>query len=253
MMDLTTLAQFLVTHPAVAEKAGIHQAVGHAPEDSAKIRLGDDCAAIANPSGTGHLLFATAGMRESSVKEDPWFAGYAAVMANLSDIAAMGGRPVAITDIHWSPSEEISALIWQGMQAAAQAHAVPIVGGRTTRTRFGNALLGTAAFGHASDRLITSFDAKAGDHLIIAIDLHGGYRGSHLYWDSSATTSSERLQLDLELLPSLAEKGLCRAGRDIGNGGIIGAVAKLCDHSGVGAISKPHRGSRSLRTATRWS
>ncbi|MES2921030.1 MAG: sll0787 family AIR synthase-like protein [Verrucomicrobiota bacterium] len=236
MMDLSTLAQFLVTHPAVAEKAGFHVADGHTSEPSGKIRLGDDCAAIANPSGTGHLLFAAAGMLESFVEEDPWFAGYSAVMANLSDIAAMGGRPVAITDIHWSPSEEISALVWQGMQAAARAHAVPIVGGRTTRTRFGNAMLGAASLGHASDRLITSFDAKPDDHLVIAIDMHGGYRGEHPFWDSSAATSPERLQLDLEMLPSLAEKGLCRAGKDIGSGGIIGTLAKFCRCSGLGAI-----------------
>ena len=236
MIDLSTLAQFLVTYPGGAERVGIHEANGHASESSGKIRLGDGCAAIANPSGNGHLLFSAAEMLESFVKEDPWFAGYSTVMVNLSDIAAMGGRPAAITDIHWSPSEEISALIWQGMQAAARAHAVPIVGGHTTRTRFGNANLGAAALGHASDRLITSFDAKPGDHLVIAIDMHGGYRGDHPFWDSSAATSHERLQLDLEMLPSLAEKGLCRAGKVIGSGGIIGTLAKLCQGSGVGAI-----------------
>lgn len=235
-MELSTLAQYLITHPAVVDKASIHLVHGHAPEISGKIRLGDDCAAIANPSGTGHLLFAAKGLLESLVEADPWFAGYSAVMVNLSDIAAMGGRPVAITDILWSPSEEISALIWQGMQAAAQAYAVPIVGGHTIRTRSGKASLGAAALGHAGDRLITSFDAKPGDYLVIAIDMHGGYRGEHSFWDSSTINSPERLRWDLELLPSLAEKGLCRAGKDISIGGIVGALAMLCNGSGVGAV-----------------
>lgn len=235
-MDLATLARFLATHPAVAEKANIHQAYGPALEVSGTVRLGDDCAAIANPSGTGHLLFAAAGMLGAFVEDDPWFAGYSAVMVNLSDIAAMGGRPVAITDILSTPSEEISALIWQGMQAAARAYGVPIVGGHTTRTCAGKAALGAAAIGHASDRLITSFDAKPGDHLVIAIDMHGGYRGVHPFWDSTTTAQPERLRAELEMLPSLAEKGLCRAGKDIGNGGIIGTLAMLCQCSGVGAI-----------------
>ena len=236
MTELVSLAKFLSSHPAVAEKASIHQAYGHALEVSGKVRLGDDCAAIANPSGSGHLLFAAEGMLGSFVEDDPWFAGYSAVMVNLSDVAAMGGRPVAVTDILWTPTEQISAEIWQGMQAAAQAYAVPIVGGHTTRTVSGKAMLGAAVLGHAGDRLITSFDVKPGDRLVIAIDMHGGYRGDKPFWNASTITPPERLRSDLEMLPSLAEKGLCRAGKDISNGGIIGTLAMLCHCSDVGAV-----------------
>lgn len=236
MMALSELARFLSSHPAVAEKAGIHKAYEHALEVSGNVRLGDDCAAIPNPLGTGHLLFAAEGMLESFVEDDPWFAGYSAVMVNLSDIAAMGGRPVALTDILWTPSDDISTLIWEGMQEAAQAYGVPIVGGHTTHTGSGKAALGAAVLGHAGDRLITSFDAKPGDHLVIAIDMHGGYRGDKTFWNSSTTSSPERLRAGLEMLPALAEKGLCRAGKDISNGGIIGTLAMFCSCSEVGAV-----------------
>jgi uncharacterized protein len=236
MDSLVELASFLTSHPAVLEKAGIHKAYGHALEVSGNIRLGDDCAAIPNPSGSGHLLFAAEGMLESFVESDPWFAGYSAIMVNLSDIAAMGGRPIAITDILWSPSDEISSKIWQGMQAAALAYGVPIVGGHTTRTRSGKASLGAAVIGHAGDRLITSFDAKPSDRLVIVIDLHGSFHGDNPFWNSSTITPPDRLRMELELLPSLAEKDLCRAGKDISNGGIIGTLAMLCHCSGVGAV-----------------
>lgn len=236
MMDLPTLARFLSTHPAVVEKAAIQMACGHTLEVSGNVRLGDDCAAIPNPAGSGHLLFAAEGMPQTSIHDDPWFAGYSAIMVNLSDIAAMGGRPVALTDILWSPSDEISSQLWQGMQAAAQAYGVPIVGSHTTHTGSGDTALGAAVLGHAGDRLITSFDAKPGDHLVIAIDLHGGYRGDQTFWDSSSTSSSGRLRAGLEMLPALAEKGLCRAGRNINTGGIIGTLALLCNGSEVGAI-----------------
>ena len=234
MNDLAELADFLVSHPAVVEKAHIHRAFAPAFEISADIRLGDDCAAIPNPSGHGHLLFAAEGMSESFVEDDPWFAGYSAVMMNLSDIAAMGGRPIAITDVMWTPSDEISSKIWQGIQAASHSYGVPIVGGHTTRVSSGKAELATAVLGHAGERLITSFDAKPGDHLVIAIDMHGAYHDGKPLWNSSTTTPPERLRSDLELLPSLVEKGLCRAGRDISNGGIIGTLAMLCDCSEVG-------------------
>lgn len=235
-MALSELVRFLASHPAVVEKAAIHKAYGHALEVSGNVRLGDDCAAIPNPSGTGHLLFAAEGMLESFVEDDPWFAGYSAVMVNLSDIAAMGGRPVALTDILWTPSDEISSQIWDGMQEAARAYGVPIVGGHTTHTASGKAALGAAVLGHAGERLITSFDAKPGDRLIIAIDMHGGYRGDKPFWNSSTTSSPERLRAGLEMLPALAEKGLCRAGKDISNGGIIGTLAMFCNCSEVGVI-----------------
>jgi selenophosphate synthetase-related protein len=215
MTDLDLLAEMLSGHPAVVEKASVHHSYGHALEVSGRVRLGDDCAAIANPSGSGHLLFAAEGMLGSFVEDDPWFAGYSAVMVNLSDVAAMGGRPVAVTDILWTPTEQISTEIWQGMQAAAFAYAVPIVGGHTTRTISGKAMLDAAVLGHAGDHLMTSFDLKPGDRLVIAIDMHGSYRGDHPFWNASTITPPERLPSDLELLPLLAEKGLCRAAKDI--------------------------------------
>jgi len=236
MMDLPILAHYLSTHPAVAEKARILESYGHALEISGNVRLGDDCAVIPNPAGVGHLLFAAEGLRESFVEDDPWLAGYAAVMVNLSDIAAMGGRALAVTDVICTPSEKIAAQIWQGMQAAAQAYGVPIVGGHTSHSRTGNASLSAAVIGHASHRLITSFDAEPGDHLVIVIDLHGGYRGERPFWNSSTITPPERLQTDLEMLPSLAEKGLCRAGKDISHEGIIGTLVMLCNCSEVGVL-----------------
>ncbi|MEO8615889.1 MAG: sll0787 family AIR synthase-like protein [Luteolibacter sp.] len=236
MKDLAELADFLVSHPAVAEKANIHRVFEPAYEISSNIRLGDDCAAIPNPAGHGHLLFAAEGMLESLVEDDPWFAGYSAVMVNLSDVAAMGGRPIAITDVMWTPSDEISEKIWQGIQAASEAYGVPIVGGHTTHIESGKASLAAAVLGHAGDRLMTSFDAKPGDHLVIAIDMHGSYRGEKPFWNASTTTPPERLRSDLELLSSLVEKGLCRAGKDISNGGIIGTLAMMCNCSEVGVV-----------------
>ena len=133
MNDLAELADYLVAQPAVAEKAHIHRAFEPAFEISSNIRLGDDCAAIPNPGGHGHLLFAAEGMLGAFVEEDPWFAGYAAVMINLSDVAAMGGRPIAITDVMWTPSDEISKTIWQGIQAAFEVDRLLIAEGVARR------------------------------------------------------------------------------------------------------------------------
>ena len=175
------------------------------------------------------------GILESFVAEDPWFAGYCAVMVNLSDIAAMGGIPIAITNILGTSSEEISAEIWAGMSAASLAYGVPIVGGHTTHLSTGKCSLSAAVLGYGGTSLITSFDARDGDDLAIAIDMRGAYGGENPFWNASTTTPPEDLRSYLALLPLLAEKGLCRAGKDISNGGIIGTLAMLCNCSDVGA------------------
>ncbi|MEM8953687.1 MAG: sll0787 family AIR synthase-like protein [Verrucomicrobiota bacterium] len=232
---LSNLAVNLSKHPAVVEKARISYAYTPATHSAGGVPLGDDCAAIPDPEGNGYLLFAAEGMLPSFVQDDPWFAGYSAVMVNLSDVAAMGGRPLAITDVLWTPSEDLSLSVWEGLTAASSAYGVPIVGGHTTRiTPENSAGLAAAVLGRGGENLITSFDARPGDRLVIAIDMAGDFRNDKPFWNASTTTPSARLRAELELLPILAEAKLCRAGKDISNGGISGTLAMLCASSSVG-------------------
>ena len=229
---LSRLIAFLKANTGVANKLAIEQAYGPAQALAGAIRLGDDCAAI--PDNDSFLLFAGEGILESFVAEDPWFAGYCAVMVNLSDIAAMGGRPLAIVDILWTPGLEQGAAIWEGITAASQAYGVPVVGGHTTITRSGTSFLAAAVLGRAN-QLITSFDARPGDTLLMAIDLRGEYRREKPFWNASVGAPVERLRGDFGLLAALAEKGWVRAGKDISNGGVVGTLAMLLQCSKVGA------------------
>jgi uncharacterized protein len=229
---LARLISFLSASVSVQEKVRIRAAYEPAHELAGETRLGDDCAAI--PDGDGWLLFAAEGMLPSFVADDPWFAGYSAVMVNLSDVSAMGGRPLAIVDVLWAPGLDQSGQIWKGMSAASKAYGVPIVGGHTTVTKAGSPFLAAAVLGKAK-HLITSFDAQAGDDLLVAVDLRGAWRNEKPFWNASVSAPSERLRSDLNLLPALAENGWCRAGKDISNGGIIGTLAMLLDCSCAGA------------------
>jgi AIR synthase-related protein len=229
---LAHLIALLSTSVAVKEKLKIRTAYEPARELAGQSRLGDDCAAIRD--GEGWLLFAAEGMLPSFVADDPWFAGYSAVMVNLSDIAAMGGRPLAIVDVLWAPGLDQSGQIWRGMSAASKAYDVPIVGGHTSVTNGGTPFLAAAVLGKAT-HLITSFDAKAGDDLLVAVDLHGAWRGEKPFWNASTSAPSDRLRADLNLLPALAENDWCRAGKDISNGGIVGTLAMLLECSAAGA------------------
>jgi selenophosphate synthetase-related protein len=47
--------------------------------------------------------------------------------------------------------------------------------------------------------------------------------------------AAARLRADLDVLPALAEAGLCRAAKDISMGGVIGTALMLLECSGLGA------------------
>jgi len=229
---LERLLTFLQTSAAVAAKVSVEEAYRPAQSLAGPIRVGDDCAAI--PQADGFLLLAAEGMLQSFVADDPWFAGYSAVMVNLSDVAAMGGWPLAIVDVLWTPRLSDSGEIWDGMAAASRAYDVPIVGGHTTVSGSGTIFLAAAILGKAN-KLITSFDARPDDQLLIAVDLRGCYRGEKPFWNASLGAPAERLRKSLGILPLIAERGWCQAGKDISNGGIIGTLSMLLECSKVGA------------------
>lgn len=195
------------------------------------VALGDDCAAIAD--GDGYLLFAIEGMVSDFVGAMPWFAGYSSVMVNISDIYAMGGRPLAVVDALWSRGIDAAEDVLAGMAAASVAYGVPIVGGHTN-TRSDAAQLAVSIVGRAKT-LLSSFNAKPGDRLMMAVDLRGRFEEPYPFWNASVGAPPERLRADLELLAQLAESGLCDAAKDISMAGTLGTALMLLECSRVGA------------------
>lgn len=195
------------------------------------VAVGDDCAAIAD--GDGYLLFAIEGLVSDFVSTMPWFAGYSAVMVNVSDVYAMGGRPVAVVDALWSRGIEGANQVLAGMAAASVAYGVPVIGGHSN-TRSEEAQLAVAILGRAK-KLLTSFNARPGDCLIMVADLRGGFEDPYPFWNASVRAPATRLRGDLEILPALAEAGLCDAAKDISMAGALGTAMMLLECSGVGA------------------
>jgi len=197
----------------------------HAP-----ILNGDDAAAL--PDGDGFVLFAAEGMRSEFLTADPWFCGFCSVMVNLNDIAAMGGRPWAITDVLFMGTGENERVL-EGMAFASEAFGVPIVGGHTSRVP-GASFLAVSVLGKAK-RLISGHAARAGQTLLVAVDLRGTFRGLGGNFNAATTASPEQLRAQLALLPELAEAGLVNAGKDISMAGVCGSLLMLLETSGVGA------------------
>lgn len=194
------------------------------------VPVGDDCAAWAD--GDGYLLFAIEGFVNDFVAAEPRFAGYCGVMVNVSDIYAMGGRPLAVVDALWSRGGDAAAPILEGLAEGARVYGVPIVGGHSNR-RNDREQLSVAIMGRAK-RLLSSFAARPGEHLVAAIDLRGGFHDPFPYWDASSGAPAARLRADLEILPTLAEAGHCRAAKDISMAGIVGTAMMFAECSGCG-------------------
>lgn len=244
MSELTALVQQLRAGRGFVHKRDIGDALstlaaalpGGSAALAQAVAVGDDCAAIADGEH-GYLLFAIEGFVDDFVQALPWFAGWSGVMVNLSDIAAMGGRPIAVVDALWARDSAAGAPVLQGLAAAAAAYGVPIVGGHTNHRSERNSLA-VAVLGRAK-QLLSSFNARPGDELVTAVDLRGRFEDPHPFWNAATEVQSPappaRLRGDLALLAEIAEAGLADAAKDISMAGTLGTAIMLLECSQVGA------------------
>lgn len=196
------------------------------------IWLGDDCAAI--PDGQGYLLFAAEGLLPAFVKAEPWFAGWCAVLVNVNDVYAMGGRPIAIVDTLWSQTDSQAQRLWNGMLTASKAFNVPIVGGHSNGHSPYDAIA-VAVLGKA-DYLLTSFNAQVDDVLVLVADFDGQRYADYPFWDAATQKAPANLQDNLALLPQIAAAGLCDTAKDISMGGLVGTTLMMMETSHCGAV-----------------
>lgn len=199
--------------------------------NGAKVMVGDDAAAIRY--GDEYLLVAAEGVYPPLLKANPYLAGRTSVLTNVNDIYAMGGRPLAIVDVLFATDLSEAGEVLKGIRDNAFRYGVPVIGGHFTEGE-GISSLCVCIVGRAR-KLVSSFNAKAGDDLVLILNNKGRFYPGFNFWDSSGELGSKELIEQLELLPRIAEEGLADAGKDISMGGIIGSLLMLLESSGKGA------------------
>jgi len=142
--------------------------------------VGDDCAVMAtNPNKSLAITtdMLVDGVHFSDRTTGPYYAGWRAVAANLSDLAAMGATPLAVTvALAVAPD---TALEWveefyRGMTACLQEYHTPIVGGDVVRSPV--VTVAITAFGQVEfDRTIRRSNARS-NWAIVATGVHGASR-----------------------------------------------------------------------------
>jgi thiamine-monophosphate kinase len=152
-----------------------------------KIGPGDDCAVV--KFGKRWQLLKTDCIVESIhfSKESPaiWV-GWKALCRAISDVAAMGGRPMdALVTIAVAPQVRLRWLrgVYSGLRKAAQRYGVNLVGGETSRSP-GPAFISVALTGIVEKRrALLRSGGKPSDFLYVTGQLGGSIRGKHLRFE----------------------------------------------------------------------
>ena len=191
---------------------------------------GDDGAAIAH--GDEYLIVCGEAIHPTFVRENPHAAGAAAVITNVSDVRAMGGRPVGLLDMLVSPDRAHAEAVLDGLAWAAGLVGVDVVGGHLT---LGHEPSLSASCTGVARRPLRAANAKAGDELLAAFCVDGRYTDNTPFFSSLRDRAPDKLRDDGEALVEVAESGVAHAARDVSMPGVAGSLLQLLESAGCGA------------------
>jgi thiamine-monophosphate kinase len=149
-----------------------------------RVGAGDDCAVV-ETSGRLQLLKSDCLIEgvHFLADADPKWIGWKAMCRSISDIAAMGGKPLdALVTLAVRPETEFSWLkrVYAGLEAAARMYEVNLVGGETAKSP-GPLFLSVALTGAVEHgKYVSRSGGREGDWLYVTGKLGGSIDGRHL-------------------------------------------------------------------------
>ena len=206
--------------------------------------VGDD-GALLNPPAGETLVVSTDMLVEDRhffAGADPEALGHKSLAVNLSDLAAMGARPLGFTLALALPSadEHWLAAFSRGLFALADTQGIELIGGDTTR---GPLNICITVFGSVpAQQALRRDGAAAGDDVWVSGTLGDArlaleaLRNSLALPPADVETASSRLHRPAPRVAlGLALRGLASAAIDVSDG-LLGDLAHIIERSAVGAV-----------------
>lgn len=173
------------------------------------------------------------------IVDDPYMFGQIAAANSLSDVYAMGGRPLTAMNIVAFPickldGEVLLAILQGGQDKVAEAGAV-IAGGHTVNDvepKYGLSVTGVAH----PDKILTNANAKPGDVLLLTKPIGTGVLATAARADMFADGVSAAARSMAELNRAAAEvmeRYRVNACTDITGFGLLGHIYEMASASGV--------------------
>ena len=176
------------------------------------------------------------------IVDDAFTYGQIAAANALSDVYAMGGRPLTAMNLMGIPTEVvppsiINAILRGGAAKAKDAKCV-LVGGHTIRNP--EPVYGLSVTGLVNPkRMITNANARPGDLLLLTKPLGTGIVTTGIKRSLTSSALAKKAIRSMCRLNTvgaeLAERGLVRAGTDVTGFGLLGHLGSMCRASGVSA------------------
>jgi thiamine-monophosphate kinase len=175
---------------ALGENGLLRLLTGRWKTDRARVPVGvgDDCAVLRGEGKSHFLLFKTDAVVEGvhfTPRTRPGLIGRKALARALSDLAAMGARPVAAVitlGVPLDASVRRLRAIYRGLETIAKKYRVNLAGGETTRAA--QLFLNVALIGECRGyRPVLRSGARAGDLIFVTGRLGGAQKGHHLVFE----------------------------------------------------------------------
>lgn len=176
------------------------------------------------------------------IVDDAYAYGQIAAANALSDVYAMGGRPLTALNILGFPVEHVPLTIvnrtLRGGASTLREARCAMVGGHTIRNP--EPIYGLAVTGMVSPRLmLTNAGARAGDVLILTKPLGTGIVTTAIKRGLASARLQRAAIAVMKALnragPDVAERRLARAGVDVTGFGLLGHLFAMCRASAVAA------------------